>query len=109
MYAYLHEKELTLYAFQGGRMVCSNTYAASTVDDCIYYTLMLFQTLQYGQMTDALRIVGDTKKEQEMCNRIQNFVKNVSVIDRQAEFLNSITAGEALIPYDLQSLLVCGF
>lgn len=109
MYAYLHEKELTLYAFQSGRMVCTNSYSANNADDYMYYILSLFQTLGFSQTEDQLRIVGDTGRENELAKRIQNFLKNVNVTDRRTDFLNSITAGEALIPYDLQSLLVCGF
>lgn len=109
MFAYLHGKEMTLYAFKAGRMQCVNTYTTATMEDCMYFILNLSQQLNFSQLDDVLMIVGDTGKEKELANRIQNFQKNVSVIDQRSDFQFSITAGNAAIPYDMQTLLICGF
>ena len=109
LYAYLHEKEMTLYAFQTGRMLCANTFRVTSAEDCMYYIFGLGQQLGFSQTEDALHIVGDTGKEQALASKLQNFQKNVSVIDRREDFRNSITQGNAIIPYDLQTLLICGF
>ncbi|MBQ9362147.1 MAG: DUF3822 family protein [Bacteroidaceae bacterium] len=109
LFAYLHEKEITLYAFGMGRMQSVNTFKVTTVEDSMFYILNFSKPLGFRQTDDELYIVGDTGKEQELANKLQNFQKNVMVIDRKADFRSSITNGNALIPYDLQTLLICGF
>jgi len=109
LFAYLHEKEMTIYAFRMGRMLCANTYNVMTIEDGMYYILSLGQQLGFCQTEDTLHIVGDTSKEQELAGKLQNFLKNVAVIDRREDFRSSITQGNAVIPYDLQTLLICGF
>lgn len=109
LFAYLHEKEMTLYAFSTGRMQCVNTFNVTAVEDCMYYILNFSKQLGFRQMDDEVFIVGDTGREQDLAGRMQNFLKNVVVIDRKADFRTSITGGNAIIPYDLQTLLVCGF
>ena len=106
LYAYLHEQEITLYAFQSGRFLMSNTYAAKTVDDCMYYILSLSQQLPFSQTEDTLYIVGDTQREQPLSLQLQNFIRHIHVIDRQADFKHTLTGGSTLIPYDLQTLLI---
>jgi hypothetical protein len=109
LFAYLHEKEITLYAFNMGLMQCVNTFKVTTVEDSMYYILNFAKQLDFRQTDDDLYIVGDTGKEQELANKMQNFLKNVLIIDRKADFRSSITGGNTLIPYDLQTLLICGF
>ena len=109
LYAYLHEKEMTLYAFSAGRMQSINTFNASTPEDQTYYILGFMKQLQFSQLSDVLSIVGDTGKEQALANRLQNFLKNINIIDRKADFRSTITGGNTIIPYDLQTLLICGF
>lgn len=109
MFVYLHEKELTLYVFEQGRMLFVNTYRASNVNDFQFYTLNVWKQLDMDQVEDALFIVGDNDHAQEYSEKIKYFLQNVDVMNRSDDFKNSITAGNKLIPYDLQTLLVCGF
>ena len=106
IYAYLHERELTIYAFQSGRLLMSNTFNAKTVDDSMYYILNLSQQLPFSQIDDDIYIVGDTQREHSLADSLQNFIKNIYVIDRKVDFKNALTAGNNLIPYDLQTLLI---
>ena len=109
MYAYVLEHELTLYAFSNGTMRCFNTFQINSIDDCVYYILNMMQQLDFSQVDDSLLIVGNTGKEKDLHSKVRSFVKDVSIIDCKEEFRNSITGGEASIPYDLQTLLICGF
>lgn len=109
MYAYVLEHELTLYAFSNGTMRCFNTFQINSIDDCVYYILNMMQQLDFSQVDDSLLIVGNTGKEKDLHSKARSFVKDVSIIDCKEEFRNSITGGEASIPYDLQTLLICGF
>lgn len=109
MYVYLHEKEITIYAFDQGRMLFVNSYPVTSVADMQYYILNLWQQLGFDQIDDSLFIVGDNDTRQELSDKIVYFLKNVSLIDRSDDFKDSLTAGNSMIPYDLQTLLVCGF
>ena len=110
MYANLHEKEMTLYAFDNGRMLFVNTFVTTNISDTQYYILNVWKQLGFDQVEDALYIVGDTlERRQELINKTQNFLGNISLIDRREDFRNELTAGNAKIPYDLQTLLICGF
>jgi len=110
MFLYLHEKEMTLYAFENGRMQFVNTFPVTSINDIQYYTLNVWSQLGYDQVEDSLFIVGDTlAKRKELVEKLQNFLGNISLIDRREDFREEITEGNANIPYDLQTLLVCGF
>lgn len=109
MYVYLHEKEITVYAFDLDRMIFVNSYPVTTIDDMQYYILNVWQQLGLSQLSDSLFIVGDNDNRQELSDKITYFLQNVSLIDRSEDFKGSITEGNTMIPYDLQTLLVCGF
>lgn len=110
MYAYLHEKEMTLYAFDQGRMLFVNTFAVSTVNDMQYFILYVWKELGFDQVTDSLSVVSDNQ-DQASCltEKIRYFLQHADVIDRSDDFKDKLTRGNSMIPYDLQTLLVCGF
>lgn len=109
MYVYLHEKEITLYAFEQGRMLFVNSYPVNTVSDMQYYILNVWQQLAFDQLDDALFIVADSDISKELSEKTSYFLQNVSLIQRDNDFRGSLTEGNNIIPYDLQTLLVCGF
>lgn len=109
MFVYLHEKEITIYAFEQNRIIFVNSFEIGSVTDMQYYILNVWQQLGFDQIDDSLFIVGDNDNRQELYEKIMYFLKNVTLIDRSADFRGSITEGNMMIPYDLQTLLVCGF
>lgn len=110
MFAYLHEKEMTLYAFEQGRMLFVNTFPAVSVADMQYYTLNVWKELAFDQVDDMLFVVGDVEQRcAALSEKLAYFLQHVSVIDRSEDFKDKLTLGNSLIPYDLQTLLICGF
>lgn len=110
MYAYLHEKEMTVYAFEQGKMLFVNTFPVVSVADMQYYVLNVWKELAFDQVEDSLFIVSDKESLcTELSEKIQYFLQNVSVFDRSEDFKESLTQGNTMIPYDLQTLLICGF
>ena len=110
MYVYQHEKEVTLYAFDQGRMLFVNTFDATSVADLQYYTLNVWKELGFDQIDDALFIVGDNEQRTtELSEKIKYFLQHVTLIDRTEDFKDKLTRGNSLMPYDLQTLLICGF
>ena len=110
MFVYLHEKEMTIYAFEQGRMLFVNTFSVSGVADMQYYMLNVWKELGLDQIDDSLFVVGDNDRQcRDFADKIKYFLQNVSVIDRSEDFKDRLTLGNNRIPYDLQTLLICGF
>lgn len=110
MYAYLHEKEMSVYAFEQGRMLFANAFPVTSIADMQYYLLNVWKELGFDQMDDALFVVGDREESTAaLAEKIKYFLQQVSLIDRSEDFKDKLTMGNQLIPYDLQTLLVCGF
>lgn len=110
MFVYVHEKEMTLYVFDQGRMLFVNNFKASMVSDMQYFILNVWKELGLSQTDDVLHIVGDNDVRcSELADKIAYFLQNVDVIDRNEDFKDKITEGNAVIPYDMQTLLICGF
>ncbi len=109
MYVYLHGKEMTIYCFHEGRMLFVNNYRVNGVNDCQYYILNLWEQFGFDALEDGLEIVSDGDMSQLLADKIQYFIKKADMIDRNEDFRQTITHGNKMIPYDLQTLLVCGF
>ena len=109
MFVYLHDHEMNLYCFDQGQMLFINSFQVQGIGDCQYFIMNVWKQLGLDQIDDSLCVVDDNDWSRPLVERIRYFVKNVSLIDRTEDFRNTITRGHHLIPYDLQTLLVCGF
>lgn len=122
LFAYLHEgtiargvgqqdQELTLYALDQGRLLLINNYTVRGLGDCQYYMLGVWRGLAFDQVDDTLCIVDDnpTDAPTQLADKLRYFLHRVILIDKLTEFGATLTRGDQRIPYDLQSLLVCGF
>jgi hypothetical protein len=70
----------------------------------------VWKQLGFDQVDDVLFVVGDMEQRTtELSEKIKYFLQNVSVIDRGEDFKDRLTMGNTHIPYDLQTLLICGF
>ena len=105
MFAYLHEKEMTLYVFDQGRMLFVNTFDATSVADLQYYTLNVWKELGFDQIDDALFVVGDMEERTtELSEKIKYFLQNVTVIDRSEDFKDQLDNGQPPYPLRLPDL-----
>ncbi len=109
MYVYIHDKEMTVYCFHEGRLLFVNSYPVQGVNDCQYYILNLWEQFGYDQLEDILEIVDEGNMSELLNDKIQYFIKQASLLDRSEDFRLTLTQGNKSIPYDLQTLLICGF
>ena len=109
MYVYIHNKEMSVFCFHEGRMLFVNTYPVNGVNDCQYYIMGLWEQFGFDQLEDHIEIVEEGRMSQLLSEKIPYFIKNVRLLDRSADFRQRVTSGHTDIPYDLQTLLVCGF
>lgn len=120
MFAYIHDQAnlnnsltgsgmMTLYCFEQGQMLYVNTYTVRGLNDCQFFLLQVWKNLGFDQLDDSLVIVEDENPiatsddvAQQLCSKLGYFIKQTSVIEPgEPQFRG--------IPYDLQTLLVCGF
>ena len=115
VFAYLHGRELTLYAFNQGKLLFANSYASRHSSDDLYYIMQVWKQLGMDQLGDQLQLVCDKdtaltdKRLEELTAHARKYLKRVTVINPQEDFQSKITQGHPEIPYDLQTILVCGF
>ena len=109
MYAYIHEREMTLFVFEHGRLLFVNTFESAHVIDYQYFILNVWKQLEMDQLTDMLFVVGDNDMAPQLVSSISTYIKSVELINREDDFSTKLTRGNSIIPYDLQTLLVCGF
>ena len=121
MFAYIHDQQclssnvseagmMTLYCFDQGRLLYVNTYSVRGLNDCQFYLLQVWKTLGFDQLDDSLTFVEDERPArtasegaaQQLCRKLSYFIKQTSVAEPGEPQLRGI-------PYDLQTLLVCGF
>ena len=109
MYVYIHGKEMTVYCFHEGRMLFVNNYHVNGVNDCQYYIMNIWGQFGFDQLEDGIEIVSDGEMSTLLSDKIQYFIKETKLIDREEDFRQTITHGNKVIPYDLQTMLICGF
>ena len=109
MYAYIHEREMTLFVYEHGRMLFVNTFESAHAIDYQYFILNVWKQLEMDQLTDMLFVVGDNGIAAQLTTSIATYIKSVELINREDDFSAKLTQGNSTIPYDLQTLLVCGF
>lgn len=109
MYAYIHEREMSIFVFEHGRLLFANTFESAHVIDYQYYILNVWKQLGMDQLTDMLFVVSDNDMASQLTTSIAKYIKTVELINREDDFSTKITHGNSNIPYDLQTLLVCGF
>lgn len=125
LYVYLHEGfnvvgtqgkyEMEIYCFDQGRMTFVNSYPVNGIDDCQYYALSVWQQMHLDQLADTFCIVDEDDLSRQLAGKIKYFIKHTQLISRtDDQVLHSFGTSAAVssaprIPYDLQTLLVCGF
>ena|GEM_PF-675551 len=119
IFVYLHEgklmqqlgqqrQEMVVYAFDQGQFLFVNSYDVRSTNDCAFYLLNVWKTLHFDQLDDALSIVDDAQASIPLANQLQDYIKDIRLIDRENDFQQKLSSTQLLLPYDLQTLLVCG-
>lgn len=104
----LQTRELTLFAFDQGRVILVNSYNVRGVADCQYYLLNLWKQLGFDQCDDTLVLIHEASISQQLAEQLSPYLQHVSLLEKGEDLGGRLTLPDAL-PYDLQALLVCGF
>ena len=84
-------------AFDRGRLRLANTYPTAAGDDCCFYLLGVWKSLEYSQEDDRLYLAGmSASAVGRLMERLAKFVRHVEVMEAADN-----------IPFDMQSLMLC--
>lgn len=107
LYGYFHDKKLDIFSFNQNRFKFTNVYEAPHAHDAIYFLLYVWKQLNMDAEKDELHIVGDIPDRDWLTNELKKYLRNSFTINPSADF-NRSPVTQVKMPYDMQTLLVCG-
>ena len=107
MYAYQRKNSVDILCYDRGRIMLINNFKCTETADVIYYLLYVWKQLDFNQERDELHLTGTLRDKESLVKGLQQFVRQLFVINPNTEFsLNGISKAEE-IPFDLQTLSLC--
>lgn len=107
LYAHLHPQSMEVFCMERGRLLLCNSYAISSMEDYCYYLLCIWKQLAYDQREDELHLVCHLPERTEVAELLKRYVKKVFIVNPQTDFAALPDNSEGVIPFDIQSLLIC--
>lgn|SRR5574344_93641 len=108
LFAYFHHKKLEVFCFNQNRFKFCNTFSTSHAKDALYFILYVWKQLAMNAEKDELHIVGDIPEKDWLIEQLRLYLRNAFVINPKADYNRSPVTAISGMPYDLQTLLVCG-
>lgn len=101
VYAYFHDRQLSVFAFAKNRFRFANTFSATEVTDSAYYILYVWQQLGMDYKKDELYVVGDFAEMDTLRGELKKYVQNVFPINPSAEFNRAPVTKVPQVTYDI--------
>lgn len=101
LYAYFHDRQLSVFSFAKNRFRFANTFKAYEVTDSAYFILYVWQQLAMNHKKDELYIVGDMTDANGLRNELKKYVQNVFPINPSAEFNRAPITQMPQVTYDV--------
>lgn len=86
LYAYFHDENLSIFAFNKNHFSFCNTYNAKHIQDCVYYILYVWKLLQLDVEKDELFIAGAANNEEELLTQLRRYLAKAYAVNAPAEF-----------------------
>lgn len=109
LYAYLHDKEMDVTAFDGGRLLLANTFPICSEADATYYLLFIFKQVGWNAVEDEIYLAGDTSIRNRLAPELHRYVQQVCPITPSAEYNRHPVTQQEGIPYDMITKLLQTF
>ncbi len=107
IYAYVHEGMIDVCVFERGRFLMANTYPCREDADRLYYLLYVWKQVGFDQQRDELHLAGRLSRKEELAGELGKYIRQLFIINPQADFNRSDLTRIEEIPFDLQSLIRC--
>lgn len=101
LFCHFNGHNINVYSFLQKRFKFANSYDAESTRDAIYFIMHVWQQLALNQQKDDLHIVGDVRERDMLTKELGKYIRNVCMINRNAEFNRSPIASIEGMPYDL--------
>ncbi len=101
LYAYFHDRQLSVFAFGKNRLRFANTFNATDVTDSAYFILYVWQQLAMDHKKDELYYVGDMDNKDALKAELKKYVQNVFHINPSAEFNRAPLTQQPHVTYDV--------
>ncbi len=108
LYAYFHDRTMSVFSFQQNRFLFTNSFPVSTADNALYYLLSVWKQLNMDASADELHMVGQMPTDGDLRQMAEEFIKKVYVITPVGEFNRAPVTQIKGMPYDLMTLYVKG-
>lgn len=108
LYAYFHDEQVSIFAFDKNRFRFSNTYDATRLQDSIYYLLSVWKQLQMDAEKDELYLAGQVIDGQALAEGLKRYLRRVYTISPAAEFNRAAITEVKGMPLDMQILYLNG-
>lgn len=95
LYAFVSRDTLDIYAFDRGRLLMANSFAAGCTDDRVYYLMYAFRGLGLDRERDELWLSGRIPDKQPLIDTLRQYVRRANVLS-------------ASVDLDLQAMELCG-
>ena len=96
LYAHFQPNQMTIFAFDKGKLLLVNTFNCKQISDRVYYMLYVWQQLGFSQEKDQLYLTGKMDNQEELLTELNKFLRQVTPLPT----LNNL-------PFDIQTLMTC--
>lgn len=96
LYVYFQTHQMTVFAFDKGKLLLVNTFNCKQTSDQIYYILYVWQQLGFNQEKDQLLLTGKMENKEDLLTELNKFLRQVTPLPMQDN-----------LPFDIQTLMTC--
>lgn len=96
LYTYFQPNQMTVFAFDKGRLLLANQFHCKQTADRTYYILYVWQQLGFSQEKDEIFLSGKIENTEELLTELSKFLRQVAPLP-MSDYL----------PFDIQTLMTC--
>ena len=85
LFAYFHDKQMDICAFEQNRIRFANAFDINDRHDALYYLLFVWKQLGMNQNEDMLYFAGETQHMEWLKEKTAAYVSNITVIEETCE------------------------
>lgn len=101
LYAYFHDRQLSVFAYSKNRFRFANTFSATEQADMVFYILYVWKQLGMDQKKDELYFVGNVADHDALRAELKKYLMNAFRINPTAEFNRAPITQVPQVTYDL--------
>jgi len=81
MFVHFGQNKFEIIVLQNQKLLFYNSFDFSTEEDCLYYILFTAEQLSLNPEFFTLKLLGNTRQENELFKLIYTYIRNVSLLD----------------------------